>query len=394
MGGYKEHKIFDMLKRKSIIIRYIVFIVLIFVVTAMFVVQVTKERTTQQNIVYTENSNIHYKVYLKENDFFDTRYLEEDNQYIASLIDYIEGDFRYELKTDSKTNIDYRYSYTIVAETNVTDKTNHKSLYKFDEEIIEEKEYKTNTKSNLIINEPIKVDYNRYNDIVKRFVDTYDLDNSNASVTINMYVNLLDDVNQNNNKTNTPAISLSIPLSTETMAIDIESNSVNENDITVCQNMNQGKYLFGAVLLAIIDVILVVKLVIFIKDTKDEKAVYNMRLRKIMSNYGSYIQKLNNEFDFECYQILEIKSFEDLLQVKETINKPILMTEKSLAMETYFFIPSENDVYIYELKAGNLRKKRGKRYKVEGNTEEINKKRIEEMRLAEVIKENEEEITI
>lgn len=364
MGGYKEHKIFDMLKRKSIIIRYIVFIVLIFVVTAMFVVQVTKERTTQQNIVYTENSNIHYKVYLKENDFFDTRYLEEDNQYIASLIDYIEGDFRYELKTDSKTNIDYRYSYTIVAETNVTDKTNHKSLYKFDEEIIEEKEYKTNTKSNLIINEPIKVDYNRYNDIVKRFVDTYDLDNSNASVTINMYVNLLDDVNQNNNKTNTPAISLSIPLSTETMAIDIESNSVNENDITVCQNMNQGKYLFGAVLLAIIDVILVVKLVIFIKDTKDEKAVYNMRLRKIMSNYGSYIQKLNNEFDFECYQILEIKSFEDLLQVKETINKPILMTEKSLAMETYFFIPCENNVYIYELKAGNLRKNRGKRYKV------------------------------
>lgn len=364
MGGYKEHKIFDMLKRKSIIIKYIVFIALIFVVTAMLVVQVTKEKTTQQNIVYTENSNINYKVYLKENDFFNTRYLEEDNQYIASLIDYVEGNFRYELETDSKTNIDYKYSYKIVAETNVTDKTNHKSLYKFDEDIIQEKVYKTNTKSNLIINEPIKVDYNRYNDIVKRFVDTYDLENSNATVTINMYVNLLDDVNPNNNKTNAPAISLSIPLTTETMAIDIESNSVNENDITVCQNMNQGKYLFGAVILAIFDVVLVIKLIIFIKDTKDEKAVYNMRLRKIMSNYGSYIQKLNNEFEFECYQILEIKSFEDLLQVKETINKPILMTEKLSAMETYFFIPCENNVYIYELKAGNLRRNKGKRYKV------------------------------
>ena len=364
MGGYKEHKIFDILKRKSIIIKYIVFIALIFVVTAMLVVQVTKEKTTQQNIVYTENSNINYKVYLKENDFFNTRYLEKDNQYIATLIDYVEGNFRYELETDSKTNTDYRYSYKIVAETNVTDKTNHKSLYKFDEDIIQEKVYKTNTKSNLIINEPIKVDYNRYNDIVKRFVDTYDLENSNATVTINMYVNLLDDVNPNNNKTNAPAISLSIPLTTETMAIDIESNSVNENDITVCQNMNQEKYLFGAVILAIFDVVLVIKLIIFIKDTKDEKAVYNMRLRKIMSNYGSYIQKLNNEFEFECYQILEIKSFEDLLQVKETINKPILMTEKLSAMETYFFIPCENNVYIYELKAGNLRRDKGKRYKV------------------------------
>ena len=378
MGGYKEYKIFDMLKRKSIIIRYIVFIILIFVVTTMFNVQLTKERKIQKDIVYTENSNLDYKVYLKANEFFDTRYLEEENQYIASLIDYIEANFRYELDA-SERGIDYKYAYKIVAEVNVEDKTNHKSLYKFNDELIELKEYNHNTKSKLIINEPIKVDYNKYNDIIKRFVDLYDLDNSNASVTVNMYVNVVEDNQQDNAKNNTPAISLTIPLTTETMAIDIESNSVNANDISVCQNINEGKYLFGTVLFAIIDIILVVNLIIFIKDTKDEKSVYNMRLRKIMSNYGSYIQKLNNEFDFECYQILEIKSFEDLLQIKETLNKPILMTEKTITMETYFFIPCENNVYIYELKAGNLRKNRGKRYKVGETVEEINKKRIEEI---------------
>ena len=85
------------------------------------------------------------------------------------------------------------------------------------------------------------------------------------------------------------------------------------------------------------------------------------------SGAASYIQKLNNEFDFEGHQILEIKSFEDLLQIKETLNKPILMTEKSLAMETYFFIPSEKNVYVYELKAGNLRKNnKGKRFYSDG----------------------------
>ena len=45
------------------------------------------------------------------------------------------------------------------------------------------------------------------------------------------------------------------------------------------------------------------------------------------------------------------------------------MTEKILAKETYFFIPSEKNVYIYELKAGNLRKNSGKRYKTK---EDIN----------------------
>ena len=312
----------------------------------------------------------------------------EDNQYIANLIDYIEAHFKYELEA-SEPNIDYKYTYKIVAETNVEDKTNHKSLYKFDEELIEEKVYEFNTSSKLKINEPIKIDYNRYNDIIQRFVNLYDLDNSIATVTINMYVNILDEEQEDNAQTNTPAISLSIPLTTETMAIDIESNLVNENDISVCQNINQGKYLFGAIILAVIDIILVIKLVIFIKDTKDEKAVYNMRLRKIMSNYGSYIQKLNNEFDFEGHQILEIKSFEDLLQIKETLNKPILMTEKSLAMETYFFIPSDDNVYIYELKAGNLRKNRGKRYKVEETVEKMNKKRIEEIGLTQMIKDEE-----
>jgi len=52
------------------------------------------------------------------------------------------------------------------------------------------------------------------------------------------------------------------------------------------------------------------------------------------------------------------------------------MTEKLSAMETYFFIPSEKTVYVYELKAGSLRKNnKGKRYKVKGehteNKEEI-----------------------
>lgn len=383
MGGYKEYKIFNMLERKSIIIRYIAFIVLIFIAMTTFIAKETEENKILKDIVYTENSKLDYKVYLKENDFFDKRYLEEENQYIASLIDFIEADFRYELEA-SEPNIDYKYTYKIVAEVNVEDKTNHKSLYKFKDELIETKEYNHNTKSKLKINEPIKVDYNKYNDIIKRFVDLYDLDNSNASVTVNMYVNMIEDNQKDNANKNTPAISLMIPLTTETMAIDIESNAVLDNSINVCKNTNQRKYLFGVILFAIIEIILIVKLVIFINDTKNETAVYNMRLRKIMSNYGSYIQKLNNEYDFYGYQILEIKSFEDLLQIKETLNKPILMTERISAKETYFFIPSEGNVYVYELKAGNLRKKRGKRYKVGENIEDLNKKKIEEMGMTEI----------
>jgi hypothetical protein len=129
MGGYKEYKIFDMLMRKSIIIKYIVFIILSLTVTITFFAKSTKEDKVTKDIVYIENSNLDYKVYLKDNEFFEKIYLDEDNQYIASLIDFIEAKFKYELEASEK-GLDYKYQYKIVAEVNVEDKTNHKSLYK------------------------------------------------------------------------------------------------------------------------------------------------------------------------------------------------------------------------------------------------------------------------
>ena len=57
-------------------------------------------------------------------------------------------------------------------------------------DLIEEKEYSANTGSKVRINEPIKIDYNRYNDIINRFLDVYDLYNSNSTVTIKMFVNI------------------------------------------------------------------------------------------------------------------------------------------------------------------------------------------------------------
>lgn len=384
MGGYKETKLFDILKRKSVIVRYIVFIAVVFIVTTMFIGQATKESQTLE-IGYTESSNIDYKVYLKENDFFEESYLGRDNQYIASLIDYIQVNFKYELLA-SEPAPDCKYTYKIVAETNVEDKNSQKSLYKFSEDIIEERQYEFSDNSKIKINEPIKVDYNRYNDYINRFVDVYELDNSNSTLTVNMYVNVVDDRVKNSSVNSTPVMSLTVPLTTQTMAIDIESNAVNQNDINVCTTINQKKFAFGAIVLLIVDLLLAIKFFIFIKDTKDEEAVYNMRLRKIMSNYGSYIQKVYNDYNFEKYQILEIKSFEDLLQIRETINKPILMTEKAFAKETCFFILCENNVYVYELKVDFPTKSKGTGFKL-GNAGETNNKSVEEISVTELIEE-------
>jgi len=313
-------------------------------------------------VVYTENSNLDYKVYLKENEFFKENYLEKDNQYIASLIEYVEANFVYEL-VSSQQNVDFDYEYAIMADVEVKEKGSHNLLYEYQEELIKNKKYSANTSNAFKINEKLSIDYNKYNDLIKKFVDTYDLEGCNATLTINMYVEILDDEFKYNEQNKTPVITLSIPLTTKTMAIDIESNAVNQNDINIYKTMYNSEALFGAVIFLVAGLVLILKLKRFTKDTESETALYNMKLRKIMMSYSSYIQKIGNEYDFGKRQILEVRVFEDLLQIRETINQPVLMEEKEDAMETYFFVASEDAVYIYELKAGNLRKNRARRYK-------------------------------
>jgi len=357
MGEYKEHRIFNMLRRKGIITTYIVIIAIILIIAIVLLVKTMGQKEVK-TVVYIENSNIDYKVYLKENEFFTDGYLGKYNQYIASLINYIEANFVYELDSPER-GIDYKYNYKVVAEVNVKDRTTGNSLYSFQENIVEEKQYVGNTNLNLIITQPVMIDYNKYNDLITKFINTYDLANADSSLTINMYVNLIDETNQQSSKpTGIPVMTLNIPLTTRTMAIDIESKTVNANEINVNAILDARGHLFGAIVLIFIDMIIVRKLLMFIKDTQNEESAYNAKLRKIMMSYGSYIQKLSSEFNFDGYQILELDLFEDLLQIRETINKPVLMVEKELATDTYFLVPGETTIFIYEIKEGNFKKNR------------------------------------
>jgi hypothetical protein len=61
-------------------------------------------KNTEQYVTFNETSNIDYKVYLKDNKFFEDSYLEANKQYIASLIDYISAKFNYKLNL-SENNI-------------------------------------------------------------------------------------------------------------------------------------------------------------------------------------------------------------------------------------------------------------------------------------------------
>ena len=71
----------DQTARRNKIISYVCIIIIISIICLSLVgLLITKNKKYYVN--YNEQSNIDYKVHLKQNDFFQTPYMEKNNQYL------------------------------------------------------------------------------------------------------------------------------------------------------------------------------------------------------------------------------------------------------------------------------------------------------------------------
>ena len=137
-------------------------------------------------ITYNENSNIDYKVHLKENEFYKEEFLGKNTGYVASLIDKIESNFQYNIEFDQE--LSYRYSYKIEADVEVTDERVNTSIYHYTEDL--RNIDLTVAKGDLSIDESLDIDYSKYNNIISKFKDVYDLNNTTAKLNIYLYINI------------------------------------------------------------------------------------------------------------------------------------------------------------------------------------------------------------
>ena len=170
----------DAIRRKKII-GFLITIVLLFVFAVVFLALFVKNNKVQY-VRYNENSNIDYKVYLKKNDFFDDKYLVSDKQYISSLIDYIAANFKYDLSLDDK-DVTYNYSYRVVANVSVQDKSTKKTIYNYSDTLVYSKSLSSDKKK-LTISEDVDIDYNKYNDLISKFVKAYDVGDAISTLTV------------------------------------------------------------------------------------------------------------------------------------------------------------------------------------------------------------------
>lgn len=346
-------------KRRNTVFAFICLIIIVSsIILSSFLIYF--ERNKKQYVSYDEHSNIDYKVYLKNNEFFQEKYLDANRQYIASLIDYINATFDYKISLEEK-NLEYKYSYRIEANILVKEKGTDNPLFTENKILLSEKE-QISSLNEATIHENINIDYNYYNNLIKNFIKIYDLDETESVLTINMYVNVIgscEEFEENNEKES--IMSLSIPLTTKTVGIELSNNLINsQNNVMQCKNVynNNEIFIILGVLFSLIDLFLVIFVIKYEIKTRTAENIYERALKKILNNYSSYIQTLSADFDFNDYKLLKVDTFTDMLEIRDTIRQPILMKENKDRTGAYFIIPSNtNLLYVYRLKVGDNKKK-------------------------------------
>ena len=296
---------------------------------------------------YLEDNDIDYKVYLKENDFFDSKYLEKDKTYITSLIDYIDIDFNYNVNFNKEVYGDLKYKIIAVIEAS---KTNNQIGSYWDKkyDLTEIKTKTINNQKSINIRETLKIDYQEYNELLTRFIETYKL-SSDGYLTIALEVTGSPQINKNISLPIDSQLSLKIPLSK--IAVEGTINTINNNnqkEITENVRDKDLRFVFYKILF-LIDVMILIYILFkyFYHIARNRKLMsYDANIKKILNDYSSIMVRVSS-LNTKNLNKIKVSSFDDLLVVYNDIRTPINYIEKKNKSE--FIIIFEQMAWVYTI---------------------------------------------
>ena len=249
------------------------------------------------DITYKENKSINYKVYLKENKYFEKEYLEENRTYIAFII-------------DRNINIDYSKYNRILNEF--------------------KKEYSMQTDGELKVS--LIVESNVSGKEYKKEIDL----SSEESISIPLLLHTVD-------------ISIEKSVDSETKTLSYEDDS--------SKTVNNTFIAIGSIV-SLISVFLLLFLIIQV-IIKNKKNAYRTLLRKILNNHDSII--VNADFaslpNTDDYDVIKVTSFDELLDVYNEVRMPINYYQNK-SIESIFMIINDGVIWEYRLKKEEVEKNR------------------------------------
>jgi len=300
-------------------------------------------------VPYTQKGNVIYKAYLADNAFYEQEYLNGSHAYVASLVEKMTADFEYDLKIDA-ADVKFKYSYKIDAQVEVRDTETQMAIFNPVFELVPAKTM-TGSGSTVSVEDAVELDYNKYNKLAKDFIASYSLDDTQSLLIVRMYVDVLGESQEfaADNK-DSYTVELFVPLNKKTVTPYVVT-PVSEQEQKVLTVNNNDTIVLKYIVLGVfaLDLILVLILALYTRLTRDKHIDYSRKVKRILSSYTSYIQRVNNPVVLSDYQVLNVDTFGEMLEIRDTLQMPILMFENNDRTCTQFFIVNDRILYLFKI---------------------------------------------
>ena len=339
--------------------RLILNIIVLFIFLSLSLMLINKTFTQQkeESTVYKESSNLDYKVYLKENDFYDEEYLtkESNKVFIASLIKNIEINFDYNFHINNPKTIDFKYG--IVAKIVISDSTGNNNFFEKEYQLLNDTVDNMVGKTDYKLNKKTYIDYEYYNGVANKFKSIYGVDTS-SKLIVYLKINK-EDIGDNKINFNNESMSINIPLSQK--SVDIKMNYKEINDTNVITNESnisiKNTYLFVLLLVFIfLALISLIRVIILLLAIKKKKTPYDKYISKILIEYDRLIVETASFPNVDNLNIIEIDKFTELLDVRDNIKLPIMYYDIEKHHRCCFYILHNENIYLLSIVEEKLNK--------------------------------------
>lgn len=358
----------------------LMFITINFGLFSYYYLQMGLNNKYEKVISYNSNSNVGYKVYLFENEYFEEPYLGMNRTYISSLINYIDIDFNYNLNFSEFVSGKYTYYVkgTIAADKI---KENDGSYWSKSYILTEPETITYNNQNSFNISTNVIIDYQKYNNLLNEFKKDYGI-SFNGVFKVELIVN--SGSKTDNITKEIPVESLvevKIPLTQQVIDLSIDlSNNDTKNSVSETAVNNDSThyvYLGLSILFSIVTICLIWTLFKEIRAFYLSKSQYSKTLRKILSSYDSIIVNSSNIPSLDDLKIIEVNSFNELIDAHSEVRMPINYYEEIENYKSVFVLVSDNIAWTYTLINHEYEKYvgNGKIKKSLKNKKDLNKKK-------------------
>jgi hypothetical protein len=343
-------------KHRKFKIKSLVVILTIVMITflSLTIINILILRKTKQSdsLSYNSSATLTPSVCLINNAFLPSECTTDQRSFVSSLIDKINVNFnmKFDASDILKSN---NYTYSIVAETIANEKGDtNKIVYDNTEELLHESIDQDDI-NNYSVNKDLVIDFPKYNALITSFKKDYVLALDSrliikATITnTGNYSKIEEPVSYNNE------ISLTIPLSEQTVNIDYSKNNFKNNN-TIYSNKISNEYDKQNKIVNIyyrIDIVIIALILILIIKLIPQQNMFQKKINKILRDYDRAIAITNSIPSLKGLKVIEIASFEELLDVKDNLEKPILFYENKSHELATFIILNYEEAYVFTMKA-------------------------------------------